>query len=50
MLDGTRSKPIQHENCVDELENVASNAKQTAQRCCIGTYISLRHHTFTYVY
>ena len=34
----------------NEPENVAWNAKQTAQCCCIGTYISLRHHTFPYVY
>ena len=35
---------------LNEPENVAWNAKQMAQCCCIGTYISLRHHTFTYVY
>ena len=33
-----------------EPENVAWYVKQMAQCCCIGTYISLRHHTFTYVY
>ena len=34
---------------LSESENVKRNAKQTAQCCCMETYISLRHHKFTYV-
>ena len=35
---------------LNEPENVAWNVKEMAQCCCIGTYLSLRHHTCTYIY
>ena len=50
MLDETRSKPIQPENCVGWAWKCCMKCETTTQCCCIGTYISLRHHTFTYVY